>query len=125
MKRMFRFYVCAAILAAGFTGCTSDGEGPGPKPPVDASDVVEGIPTYATFRFQVSGEDLSGRALTGDAGGDSESTKVKDVRLLIYNAKDSCEVNEIVTGGDPIWGSTNAPKSKTVRVTSGNKKIFV
>ncbi|MDR2139748.1 MAG: hypothetical protein LBP50_09400, partial [Tannerella sp.] len=64
MKRMFKFFVSAAFLAAGITGCTSDGEGPGPKP-VDPDEVVEGIPTYATFNFVVQEGGAGTRAMSG------------------------------------------------------------
>ncbi|MDR1455341.1 MAG: Mfa1 family fimbria major subunit [Tannerella sp.] len=124
MKRMFKFFVCAAILAAGITGCSSE-EGPGPGPdPGETSDVVEGIPTYATFKFYVNG-DVDGKAMPNDAGA-AESTAVNDIRLLIYNAKDSCEANVLVDDAAHLaGGSPNAPKSATVSVTSGIKKIFV
>jgi hypothetical protein len=131
MKKMFRFFVCAAILAAGITGCTSDGEGPGPKPPKDDGKVEEGIPTYATFNFSVSeGDDGTGtKALIDDVG---ETVTLSDVRLIIfsgYSATDTCEVNVGVpvsyVGGTPSGPNDKVVQSKTVRILSGNNKLIL
>ncbi|MDR2775811.1 MAG: Mfa1 family fimbria major subunit [Tannerella sp.] len=131
MKRMFKFFVYAAFLAVGITGCVSDGEGPAPNPggEVDPTKVVEGIPTYATFSFTVSEGDNSGtRALTADGG---ENANLTEIRLIIFKGtgvNDTCEVNQSVdltytgTTGTP---NVNIAKSKTVKVTSGQKRILV
>ncbi|MDR2139496.1 MAG: Mfa1 family fimbria major subunit, partial [Tannerella sp.] len=90
-------------------------EGPGPKP-VDPDEVVEGIPTYATFNFVVQEGGAGTRAMSGDAGG--ESNAVNNLRMLIFKgSNDSIEANVYATG--------SALKSQTVKVSSGEKKIFI
>jgi hypothetical protein len=127
MKRMFKFFASAAIVAAVLTGCTSETDGPVVKETVDPNGVVEGIPTYATFKFSISEGDT--KAAVGDNGeGSTSSTTIKDIRLLIYNAKDSCEANILVNDAGHLTGAgsvSNAPKSATVQVTSGIKRIYV
>jgi hypothetical protein len=118
---MFRFFVCAAILAAGFTGCTSDNEGPGPKPPVEPGGVVEGIPTYATFNFVIEENGATTKAMESDAN-ETNGQFVKDLYVLIFNKGDSIEKNIYAFGGT---SSNPVLKSKTVELTSGSKKIFV
>jgi hypothetical protein len=116
--------MCAAVLMAGFAGCSREiviDEG---KPGKVGKD---GLPTYATFNFVVSGG--SNTKASSDMTDDkNEKNSVTDIRLIIFKtgASSVCEVNESYDNA-----SASAPnawdekQSKTVQLTSGEKKIFV
>ncbi|MDR0430872.1 MAG: fimbria major subunit [Tannerellaceae bacterium] len=122
MKKMFKFFIGAAIVAAGFTACSEEvipvsgqeGNGSGTQDEKES--------TYATFQLNLG--DVASRATTFDpptSGSDQDNVAgdkaldPNDVRLLIFNsATKSLEINE-------VFGTAN----KTVLVQAGNKKIFV
>jgi hypothetical protein len=125
MKKMFRFYAVVAIAVAGLVGCSSEVIEKGGTGPIGGVDEVEaGIPTYATFEFEVqqAADTRSGVTMEPQT---SESSDVNDLRLFVFDVKNgNLEANEIVTGAGAITvGSSKL--SKTVKVTSGNKRVFV
>jgi hypothetical protein len=112
--------MCGAVLAVALTGCTReiiDDGGEGSK----GGNKSEGVSTYATFNFRMSGVDTRAADMIDDSG---EIDDVKDIRLIIFKtgASTSCEVNEVYTSSDTDWVNN---KSKTVQLTSGSKRIFV
>ena len=118
MKKIFM----AAMAAAMFFSCTSEnlnsenGNPPDGKPgPV----VVEGIPTYATFNFNLATSnskayaDFNPLEIVAD---DVEDSKIGtgDLFLLIFNSTNALEYANVVTNN-----------THTCLLTSGVKKIFV
>lgn len=122
MKKTFKFFMVAAIVAAGFVGCSSEDVGPTPDNGGGNGngdkEVVEGIPTNATFEFISSMGTKS--SLLGDA---SESDEITSIRLLVFQNNTTgvgqCEADTII----PVSGGNR--KSATVLVSSGSKKILV
>jgi hypothetical protein len=116
--------MCAAVLMAGVAGCSRevviDGDRPG-------TSVKEGLPTYATFNFVVSGGSNT-KAQTDMSDDQNENNTVMDIRLIIFKtgASSVCEVNDVYDNtsktGQNAWDDH---KSKTVQLTSGQKRIFV
>ncbi|MDH6306170.1 hypothetical protein M2459_002884 [Parabacteroides sp. PF5-5] len=112
MKKTFKFFMMAAIVAAGFTACSSE-EGT-PNETVGGGQELPS--TYATFKFDDSGNKQS-KALTSDA---NESKLVNSFRVIIFGGNvdptSTPQVDESTTTADPL----------TVYLeTSGLKKIFV
>jgi hypothetical protein len=126
MKKLVRFFAVAAIIAAGFTGCSEETPVPTPDPNggSDKPAVVEaGLPTYATFTFKVSEGSTKAPVLdTYESAG--VTTGFYDVRLLVFDYKaDStgiCEANELIESTTPV-----TILSKTVLVRSGQKLLLV
>jgi hypothetical protein len=120
MKKTFVKSMCAAMLAAGLTGCTDEDAAVKEKEG-EGAYVEEGVPTYATFKFIINGT-ASTKASMIEAA--NESDQVESIRLIIFRtgAKTTCEVNEAYSVSDPKWDNA---QSKTVQLTSGTKRIFV
>ncbi|GEM_PF-3548864 len=126
MKKIFKFFMGAAIVAAGFTGCSSEEVNPNPGPdPGPEVPVVEGTPTYATFTFNVSQANSTTRAnatasdMDTGAIGDNDDYTINKIRLLVFNSSNQLEAN--------VLQDVTAPKyqTATVRLMSGPKKILV
>lgn len=110
MKTTRILSIAAFCAALTFASCTSNKE-------IDTNgNPEEGLTTYASFNFKVGNSETTRGAMTGDT--DEATTTIKNIRLLIFKtgASTVCEVNEVVDATD---------KSKTVKLTSGKKKIFV
>jgi hypothetical protein len=118
MKKMFKFFMCAAIMAAGFVGCSNEEVNPNPDPKGGGDETIVEEPTYATFNFVVDGAPLTRTNLTSDA---NENGTITSIRLLIYGADNAsfCEYDTIVDVTSPDT------KTATVLVRSGNKRLLV
>ncbi len=122
MRKTFKFFMCAAIMAVGFVGCSSEDVNPTPDPNGGGDVTVEeGKPTFATFSFNVLNGPESKASMVDDT---NEPANVNSIRLLIFKTGNStvCETNTAYKSGDTNWDNT---KSATVKLTSGTKKIFV
>ncbi|MDR1937324.1 MAG: Mfa1 family fimbria major subunit [Tannerellaceae bacterium] len=123
MKRFFKFLTVAAILAAGFTGCSEEipvdpNTGPGPDVKPEA-----GAPTYATFTFKVDGGAAT-KAIVTDEYGDGNTALFYNIRLLVFDYQaDSTGICE----ADTLIGNTTLAQtqSATVLVRSGEKLLLV
>jgi hypothetical protein len=117
MKRLFKFFTVAAIIAVGFTGCSSEtplGTEDGP----DGSGVVKGrgAETYATFRI-LEGTNAATRAsnLASD-GATNEATTISKIRLIFYDSDNLLEFDTLI--------SSNVTTA-TVKLTSGSKQLYI
>ena len=113
MKKTFKFFMCAAIVAAGFVGCSSEEVTPNENPG-GLTEVTDGTPTTATFSFKLSGADT--KALTADG---SENKTVTEFRVLVFNNADGAlEVDTVraIIANDSLL---------TIPLTSGFKRIYV
>ncbi|MDR1980461.1 MAG: Mfa1 family fimbria major subunit [Tannerellaceae bacterium] len=126
MKKMFKFFMCATIVASGFVGCSNE-EVVNPNPVGPDGVEVSGEPTYATFNFLVDGKPLGSPAtrntLTSDQGEDANNApNITSIRLIIFgmDATSPCEVDTIVTVSS---GTINT--SATSLLISGKKRILV
>lgn len=124
MKKYFKFFSVAAIVAAGLVGCTSE-------VPVDSDKggntgpTAKGEYTYATFNFKLDNSVPTSKAPMIDdqnSGDATENVAFNSIRLIIFNSANLCEANEKYLSSAADWISKT---SKTVRVVSGPKKIFV
>ncbi|MDR1645327.1 MAG: Mfa1 family fimbria major subunit [Tannerellaceae bacterium] len=116
MKRLFKFFAVAAIIAVGFTGCSSE-------TPIDddpqngsiiGSDEEDGELTYASFRFSASS---AGATRSVDAAGGETTLALTEYRVLIYRGDNTLEIDTaIAIAGDSML---------TIPVYSGSKKLFV
>jgi hypothetical protein len=114
MKRLFKFFTVAAIIAVGFTGCSS--ETPlGPDEGTDPSVVSEldGKPTFATFKFSVS--DAAQTKSLDVASGEVATPVVTEFRLFVFRADGVLEVDTF----SPLGANLTVP------LISGAKRIFV
>ncbi|MDH6321727.1 hypothetical protein M2463_003767 [Parabacteroides sp. PH5-13] len=117
MKKTFKFFMMAAIVAAGFTACSS--EEVTPIDPNNPETPNQEEATYATFLLNLNetkattyDPSSSGSAAENDANDGDLS--YSDVRLLIFDSQTKAlEINEVFTDA-----------RKTVLVQAGNKKIF-
>jgi hypothetical protein len=114
MKRLFKFFTVAAIIAAGFTGCSNEtaidpGEGPGGGGVV----VEDGEATYATFKFSVS--DAPQTRSVDPATGEVAIPVVTEYRLFVFRADNTLEIDTFASNSDNL----------TIPLISGVKKIFV
>ncbi|MDH6305654.1 hypothetical protein M2459_002590 [Parabacteroides sp. PF5-5] len=113
MKKTFKFFMMAAIVAAGFTACSSEEVTPDPKNPIDNTEEVEGKETYATFALS----SLDSRAYTMQQSPavDTDDSKIdpSNVVLLIYKSTGVLEKKVFM----------NDTKA-TVLLTAGKKKIY-
>ncbi|GHT32899.1 hypothetical protein AGMMS49574_17440 [Bacteroidia bacterium] len=127
MKNYFKFLSVAALAAAGLVGCSTsevvppdviDPTGPN-QPQVALTD-----PTYATF--QIFADDAAFTRVSEfprDPG--SESVTINRLRLIIFDGVNDgakLEKNELLAFGTP---GANGAKTATVKVNSGNKKLFL
>ncbi|MDR1356684.1 MAG: Mfa1 family fimbria major subunit [Tannerellaceae bacterium] len=112
--KTMKWTMAVAIAIAGLAACTSN------ELPVETQNLPlteEGEPTYATFTFKVSGEpDTRSDMLTDE----NETTKVTDIRLLVYDMGDSGRLRV-----DTTIDVDNTLTSPTVMLTSGQKRILV
>ncbi|MDR1555672.1 MAG: Mfa1 family fimbria major subunit [Tannerellaceae bacterium] len=122
MRKTFKYLMSAAVLVAGFAGCSreviTDVNIPG-------GNVKEGVPTYATFNFVVSGSNTKAAKMSNDK---AEKDSITDIRLIIFKTGASivCEVNKVYNESDlSAPNAWDKNKSKTVQLTSGKKRIFV
>ena len=119
MKKTFKFFMCAAIVAAGFTACSDEvtpipgggdnGNGNTPE--------LTGEPTYATFRFDDGRQQATTRSLDPD---NAENVAIEQLRVFIFDGASP-------TGADVAQVDTTVT-SNIVTIylpTSGNKQIFV
>ena len=119
MKKMFKFFMCAAIVAAGFVGCSNEEVVPGGNNSADGTDGGES--TSATFNIKfVQTKAPATNMEQGTTGQDVINPT--NIRLLIFNANDSLEINEYYDTGATDW---DVEMTKTVKLKSGQKKIFV
>ncbi|GHV49424.1 membrane protein [Bacteroidia bacterium] len=110
MKKCFKFFSVAAIVAAGLVGCSSET----PVNP-DGNGSASNELTAATFTFP---DFKSTKAdLVSESG---ETSTITTIRILVYKDVISnngvCEADTTISGGNP---------SATVLVTSGWKRILV
>jgi hypothetical protein len=121
MRKIFKCYVLAACMVAGLMGCSVE-TALTEKTVKTEGDAVESVPTYATFSWVVDDSGLPTRAggtMENDGGVTNEGKLITDIRLLVFNAKDSCEVNRVFT-------TTSVADTKaTIKIIPGTKKIFV
>ena len=113
MKKTFKFFMCAAIVAAGFVGCSSEEVTPNENPG-GLTEVTDGTPTTATFSFKLSGADT--KALTADG---SENKTVTEFRVLVFNNADGAlevDTARAIIANDSLL---------TIPLTSGFKRIYV
>jgi hypothetical protein len=118
MKRLFKFFTVAAIIAVGFTGCSSEtpidpNVGPDPINPIED----EGETTYATFKFSVSNGAQTRAVGLDHANGEKVlgAEIVSEYRLFVFRADNTLEIDTFSTNGAQL----------TVPLISGVKKIFV
>lgn len=116
MKKMFKFLVSAAVIAAGFTACSEEVT---PIDPINPESPVAptGEETMATFAFKFNGSSLSTRAL--DAAPSSENKDVANYRVLLFDAvSGAIELDTVKTvqQGDSLM---------TAKVLSGQKYLYV
>ncbi|MDR2469997.1 MAG: Mfa1 family fimbria major subunit [Tannerella sp.] len=121
---MFKFFASAAFVAAmGLIGCTTS-DGPGPsKPDPNKPEVVEGKPTFATFTFEFADAPSTRAGVSPEQQG-TENTTINDIRLFVFNVNGDCEANAYVDGAN-VGTGTGGRVSKTVQVTSGQKRVLV
>lgn len=112
MKKTFKFFMCAAIMAAGFVGCSSEEVTPTDDPNNPGTPTAQGEQTYATFRFS---EETTKASVIGDDS--SEGTSISNIRFIIYDNDGAKEVDTLVT----VAGTSQA----TIPLTSGSKKLYV
>ena len=115
MKKTFKFFMCAAIVAAGFVGCSNEEVTPNGGNTDNGGILTKGE-TSATFAFSVSGSSAT-KALYPDAT--SENTNVVGFRVLLYDAgTGDLELDTVKTiaANDSLM---------TARVISGQKYIYV
>ncbi|MDH6306601.1 hypothetical protein M2459_003326 [Parabacteroides sp. PF5-5] len=118
MKKTFKFFMMAAIVAAGFTACSSEEVTPDPKNPIDNPEKVEGKETYAYFSLPTGDTRAYTPTLSPDDSDADVNDKLidpKDITLLIYKSNSGVLEKKVDMEGT----------SKTVLVTAGKKKIFV
>jgi hypothetical protein len=117
MKRFFKFLTVAAILAAGFTGCSSEtpvgSEDPTGVDPVGTPG-ARGSETYATFKFVNEGAVTKASALGSD-GSANEATTIANVRMTFFDSDGLLEFDTIIAGG----------AAATIKLTSGYKQLYV
>lgn len=125
MRKMFKLYALAAIFAAGLVGCSSEIVDKGVDP-IGSEEVVAGIPTYATFHFEVEEAPATRSGATPESAADPTTptlSTVSSLRLFVFDALSGlCEANKLETA--PLVTGSNYISS-TVKVTSGNKRVFV
>jgi hypothetical protein len=117
MKRLFKFFAVAAIIAVGFTGCSSEepvgpGDGPGDGPVVDQP---KGEDTFVSLQLTSEGKPITKSQVEPD-NATNEVTTYSNLRITIFNDADEKEVDEYYT---------TVPSNLTFKVISGNKRIFV
>jgi hypothetical protein len=117
MKRLFKFFAIAAIIAVGFTGCTS--EEPVGTDPDDNGQVnpagSAGEDTYVTLNFTSNGKPITKSQVEPDNAA-NEVTTYTNLRITIFNDADEKEVDEYYTA---------IPTNLTFKVISGTKRLFV
>jgi hypothetical protein len=117
MKRLFNFFAIAAIVAIGFTGCSSEEQ---VDPVVDPNGggtgpVVKGEETYATFQFEADGKPLTRTStVTNDQG---ESVTISSLRITVFDG--------LTKEKDTIVNPVPSDGKVTFKVTSGPKNLFV
>ncbi|MDR1258216.1 MAG: fimbria major subunit [Tannerellaceae bacterium] len=119
MKRLFKFFTVAAIIAVGFTGCSSEtpieGGSEGSGSGTDGK-TARGSETYATFRFVADGATTKASALGTDIVANETSLPFDSLRLTIYDADGIKELDTLVkTPGNNI----------TLKLTSGYKQLYI
>jgi hypothetical protein len=110
-------------MAAGLTGCAVETSLTEKTVKTEDSNAVESVPTYATFSWAIDDANFptkSGGTMENDGGATAEGKKITDFRLLVFNAGDTCEINRAW-----FFGSSSAKTQVTLRITSGQKKVFV
>jgi hypothetical protein len=119
MKRLFKFFTVAAIIAVGFTGCSSETpvEGPdGPGNGPGGTGTARGAETYATFKFVTEGATTKASALGTDVAASETTLPFDKLRLTIYDADGIRELDTLVTTpGNNI----------TLKLTSGYKQLYI
>ncbi|MDH6358689.1 Mfa1 family fimbria major subunit [Parabacteroides sp. PF5-9] len=117
MKKTFKFFMMAAIVAAGFTACSDDNSDPiGPNNPGNPS-IERGEETMASFSLNLNGTSAT-RGL--DADGTSENENIQEFRVLLFDAvTGDLELDTLRTG------ISSNDTIVTAKVTSGQKYIYV
>ncbi|MDR2389099.1 MAG: hypothetical protein LBD89_04855, partial [Tannerellaceae bacterium] len=118
MKRLFKFFAVAAIIAVGFTGCTSE-EPVGPTGPDDngtGASTKRGAETYATFKFVAEGATTKASDLGVDNTTNEGTIPFSKVRLTFFDADGFLELDTVITS----FGN-----SATIKLTSGYKQLYV
>ncbi|MEG2402725.1 MAG: Mfa1 family fimbria major subunit [Muribaculaceae bacterium] len=114
MKKLKLFAM--AFIALAMFSCSKDEENGGNTP-----QVVEGVETYATFNFNVEGGSIQDRGGSETDAGKTDDV-VKDIRIAIFKVGTPSILE--YTGVVDVSG-TNAKTLEPIKITSGEKRIFV
>jgi hypothetical protein len=121
MKKMFKLFMCAAIVAAGFTACSEEVTPiDDPTNPDNPGPVAEAQPTYATFSFGVQDDAPGTKALQTQ----TENTGITDYRVMIFDATGKLEVDTTRQLGSSA-PAVSADTLLSIVLMSGSKRIYV
>ncbi|MDR0748838.1 MAG: hypothetical protein LBF62_04625, partial [Tannerellaceae bacterium] len=122
MKKMFKLFMCAAIVAAGFTACSEEVT-PIPEPNGGEEEAQTGLLTINLMdsppaTYAPGDEDTNST--------DSERT-VRDVTILVFNTQGKCVVDTtIALQALTVVGTAkeNKYKAANINVPLGNHNVY-
>jgi hypothetical protein len=112
MKKMFKLFMCAAVITAGFTACSEDVT-PIPTPPAGPTETglltitLQKPTTYAT-----------------DANATVVESKINDVTILVFTPQGVCKVDTVVDMSSVTQASDNVYKVVNINVPLGDHDVY-
>jgi hypothetical protein len=121
MKKMFKLFMCAAVIAAGFTACSEEVI-PIPEPPIEG----EAQTGLLTINFMDSAP-VTRASGDEDINSTDAERKVRDVTILVFNTQGKCVVDTTIVLANltpNTVGSTNSYKAANINVPLGNHNVY-
>jgi hypothetical protein len=113
MKKMFKLFMCAAVIAVGFTACSETEVIPGPNGGGD--DTQSGL---LTINF------TQPTTYAADGNAIASENAVRDVTILVYNSQGICKVDTTIAVGSLTDLTNNAYKAANIRVPLGVHSVY-
>jgi hypothetical protein len=120
MKKMFKLFMCAAVIAVGFTACSEEVI-PIPEPPIEG-EAQTGLLTI-NFMDSAPVTRVSGDA---DANSTDAERKVRDVTIFVFNTQGKCVVDTLIPLANltPDGTAPNKYKAVNINVPLGNHNVY-
>jgi hypothetical protein len=113
MKKMFKLFMCAAVVAAGFTACSEEVNPIGPEPGG----------TTETGLLRINLQNPTTYADDPDNAIPSES-KVNNVTIFVFDLSGVCKVDTVVDMSSVASASDNTYKDININVPLGRHYVY-
>ncbi|MDH6316887.1 sorbitol-specific phosphotransferase system component IIA [Parabacteroides sp. PF5-5] len=121
MRKTFKFFMCAAIVAAGFTACSSE-EGTAPE-------ITQGEDNYSSLIVRDSKPATYGTVDTDPAVTEENLASADNLKAFVYNSDVSGGLTplEFTTGESEITFTGSSPNynSNKFKLASGDKYFYI